>query len=98
TASTPPSNVMPIAERSRGARVENNDFNSFPAQSRLDIRPFPSATCPREKVLPIWLGPDFSVVFEGYAGGAKHLPLCHESRKRSLRADILRTCCLRGFG
>jgi hypothetical protein len=39
----------------------------------LDIRPTPSATCPRESVLPIRLRPDFSVVFEGYAGGAEHL-------------------------
>jgi len=57
----------------------------------LDIRPIPSATCPREKVLPIWLGPDFSVVFEGYAGGAEHWQWCREARKRSLMADILRT-------
>ena len=41
---------------------------------RLDIRPIPSATCPRESVLPIRLRPDFSVVFEGYAGGAEHWP------------------------
>ena len=50
-----------------------------------------SATCPRESVLPIRLWPDFSVVFEGYAGGAEHCPCCQEARKRSLRADILRT-------
>jgi len=50
-----------------------------------------SATCPRESVLPIWLRPDFSVVFEGYAGGAEHWPPRQEARKRSLRADILWT-------
>ena len=37
--------------------------------------PFLSATCPRESVLPIRLRPDFSVVFEGYAGRAEHWPL-----------------------
>jgi hypothetical protein len=41
---------------------------------RLDLRPVPSATCPRESVLPIRLRPDFLVVFEGYAGGAEHWP------------------------
>ena len=51
-----------------------------------------SATCPRESVLPIRLRPDFSVVFEGYAGGAEHWPRRQEVRMRSLRADILRTC------
>ena len=50
-----------------------------------------SATCPRESVLPIRLRPDFLVVFEGYAAGAEHWPLRQEGRKRSLRADILRT-------
>ena len=50
-----------------------------------------SATSPRESVLPIWLRPDFSVVFEGYAGGAEHWPWRREARKRSLRAVILRT-------
>lgn len=42
---------------------------------RLEARPIPSATCPRERVLLIQLRPDFSVVFEGYAGGAEH-PSC----------------------
>ena len=41
---------------------------------RLDIRPIPSATCPSESVLLIWPRSDFSVVFEGYAGGAEHWP------------------------
>ncbi len=41
---------------------------------RLDIRPTPSATCPRESVLPIRLRPDFSVVLGGYAGGAVNRP------------------------
>jgi hypothetical protein len=56
---------------------------------RLDGRPIPSATCPRESVLPIRLRPDFCVVFEGYAGEAEHQPRCREALKRSLRADIL---------
>jgi hypothetical protein len=58
----------------------------------LDIRPIPSATCPRESILPIRLPPDFLVVFEGYAGGAVNRPRCQEAPKWSLRADILRTC------
>ena len=51
-----------------------------------------TATCPRESVLPIRLRPDFSVVFEGYAGGAVNRPSPQEARKHSLRADILWTC------
>ena len=50
-----------------------------------------SATCPRESVLTIRLRPDFSVVVKGYAGEAEHWSLRQEVRKRSLRADILRT-------
>ena len=57
-----------------------------------------SATCPRESVLPIRLRPDFSVVFEGYAGEAEHRRQRQEARRRSLRVDILRTSRLRGFG
>ena len=53
--------------------------------------PFLSATYPLESVLPIRLRPDFSVVLEGYAGGAEHRPCCQAARKRSLRADVLRT-------
>ena len=45
---------------------------SFGKWRRLDARPIPSATCPSESVLPIRLRPEFSVVFEGYAGGAEH--------------------------
>jgi len=52
----------------------------------------PSATCPRESVLPIRLRPDFSVVFEGYAGGAVNRHIPQKAEKRSLQADILRTC------
>ena len=59
---------------------------------RLSFRPIPSATCPRESVLSIRLRPDFSVVFEGYAGRAVNRPCCQEAPKWSLRADILRTC------
>ncbi len=65
---------------------------------RFDVRPIPSATCPRESVLPIRLRPDFSVVFEGYAGKAEHRRQRQEARRRSLRVDILRTSRLRGFG
>ena len=48
-------------------------------QRVLAASTFPSATCPRESVLPIRLRPDFSVVFEGYAGGAEHWPLRQEA-------------------
>ena len=53
--------------------------------------PILSATCPSESVLPIRLRPDFSVVLEGYAGGAEHWPLRQEAGKLSLRAGILLT-------
>lgn len=55
-------------------------------KSTVGSNPTSSATCPRESVLPIRLRPVFSVVFEGYAGGAEHWPLRREARKRSLRA------------
>ena len=48
---------------------------------------FRPATYPSESVLLIRLRPDFSVVFEGYAGGAEHLSQCQEASNRSLRAD-----------
>ena len=57
----------------------------------MEIRPIPSATCPRESVLSIRLRPDFLVVFEGYAGEAEHWQWHRVARKRSLRADILRS-------
>lgn len=57
-----------------------------------------SATCPRESVLPIWLQPDFSVVFEGYVAGAVNRPKCQQGRSRSLTTDILRTCQLGPYG
>lgn len=60
-------------------------------QRRFVFRCSPSATCPREKVLPIWLGPDFSVVCEGCAGGAEHWLGHQVGRKRSLQGEILRT-------
>src|SRR5690606_13577740 len=47
---------------------------------RFDGRPIPSATCPNEMVLLIRLRPDFSVVFEGYAGEAGHRPRREEGR------------------
>ena len=57
----------------------------------LGARPIRSANYSRKPVLPIRLRPDFSVVFEGYAGAAEHWPLRQEARKQSLRVDILRT-------
>ena len=60
--------------------------------STVGSNPTSSATCPHESVLPIRLLPDFSVVFEGCAGGAEHWPWYRETRKPSLTADILRTC------
>ena len=51
-----------------------------------------SATCFHELVLSRWPRPDFSVVFEGYAGWAIHHRRRREARKRSLGADILWTC------
>ena len=65
--------------------------NRCPFTGTQGSNPCLSATCPRESVLPIRLRPDFLVVFEGYAEGAKHRPCCQKARKRSLRADILRT-------
>jgi hypothetical protein len=57
----------------------------------LPMAATPSATCPRESVLPVRLRPDFLVVFGGYAGVAEHRHGCQAARKRSLRADILQT-------
>jgi hypothetical protein len=70
----------------------------FSFQRRFDVRPIPSATCPRESVLPIRPRPDFFVVFEGYAGGAEHRCRRQVARKPSLRANILRTSRPRNFG
>ncbi len=58
-------------------------------QRRFDRSRVPSATYPREIVLPIWRRPDFFVVFEGYAGEAVNWPCCPEGQKRSLNADIV---------
>lgn len=49
-------------------------FQQVAPQRTFDSRPIPSATCPRESGLPIRLRPDFSIVFEGYAGEAEHCP------------------------
>lgn len=57
-----------------------------------------SATCPSESVLPILLWPDFSVAFGGYAGWAVNRHIPQKAGERSLRADILQTCCLCRFG
>lgn len=40
---------------------------------RFDPSPLPSATSPRESILPIRLWPDFLVVFECYEGGREGL-------------------------
>ena len=40
------------------------------AKRRCEASPAPTATCPREIVLPIRPPPDFSVVFGAYAGRA----------------------------
>lgn len=79
--------------------VEGTPLLRVQAGNRLEgSNPFVSATCPRESVLPIRLRLDFLVAFEGYTGGAEHRRRRHEARKRSLRLDILWTCCLRGSG
>ena len=75
--------------------VEGTPLLRVQTGNRLEgSNPFVSATCPRESVLPIRLRPDLSVVFGGYAGEAEHRLACQEVWKRSLRADILQTCCL----
>ena len=72
--------------------VEGTPLLRVQTGNRLEgSNPFVSATCPRESVLPIRLRPDFSVVFEGYAGEAEHWPCCQVAGKRSLRVDILWT-------
>ena len=70
-----------------GARLES----VYTGDRIAGSNPAPSATCPRESVLPIRLRPDFSVVLEGYAGGAVNWPCCAEGRKLSLKADILQS-------
>ena len=78
--------------RSGGRVVEGTPLLRVQAGNRLEgSNPFRSATCPRESVLPIRLRPDFLVDCEGYAGRAEHRPRGQEARKRSLRAEILRT-------
>ena len=73
--------------------VEGTGLENRQAGDRLvGSNPTPSATCPRESVLPIWLRPYFSVVFEGYTGQAANRHQCWEAQKHSLKADILRTC------
>ena len=73
--------------------VEGTPLLRVQTGNRLEgSNPFVSATCPRETCLPIRLRPDFSVVFGGYAGGAVNRPQRKKPRKRSLWADILRTC------
>ena len=67
-------------------------------KSTVGSNPTSSATCPSESFLPIRLRPDFFVVFEGYAWRAEHWPPRQEARKRSLGADILRTCRLQALG
>ena len=53
--------------------VEGARLESVYTGNRIEgSNPSLSATCPCESVLPIRLRPDFSAVFEGYAGGAEH--------------------------
>ena len=79
--------------------VEGTPLLRAQTGNRLEgSNPFGSATSPSQSVLPIRLRPDFSVVFEGYAGWAVNWHIPQIVRKRSLRADILQTCCLRCFG
>ena len=74
-----------------GCKITIHENQCLTAQRRLDRSPIPSATCPRESVLPIRLRPNFSFVIKGYAGAAEHWPRRQAARKRSLRANILRT-------
>ena len=83
---------MPIAEKSRGARVEDNDFNSFPAQRRLDVRPIPSASSFTKRILRAVAEREKAVIFEGYARWADDCGGGPKAQSHSLRADILRTC------
>lgn len=87
--------IRPIKEvptRRSGRVVECTGLENRRARKRtVGSNPTSSATCLRESVLPIRLRLEFSVVFEGYAGGAEHWPLRQVAWKRSLRASILRT-------
>jgi hypothetical protein len=74
------------------SRICMGGFELAARSKRLASGPVSSATCLRESVLPIRLRPDFSVVFGGYAGGAKHWHRCRKARKWSPLVDILRTC------
>jgi len=69
----------------------------FIPQRELVASATPSATCPRESVLPIRLRPDFSVVFEGYARSPFHRSRHAATPKRSLGASILRGSALRAI-
>lgn len=89
--------TAPQAKAELLSPVDAQHFAALPCRSHrhgreFDICQTPSATCPRESVLPIWLRPDFLVVFEGYAGGAVNRPMPRKAHRRSLQADILRTC------
>ncbi len=61
-------------------------------QRRLDASTVPSATVPIETDLSVWQGPDFPVVFKGYAGRAVDRPLRQKGQIGTLRTDILSTC------
>lgn len=79
--------------------VEGTPLLRVQTGNRLEgSNPFVSATFPRESVLSIRLRPEFLVVFGGYAGEAVNRHTTQQARKRSPRADILQTCCLRSFG
>ena len=83
----------------RGGRVVDRGGleNRWRCKPSGGSNPSPSATCPSESVLPIWLWPDFSVVFEGYARSPFHRSRHAVTPKRSLRASILRGSALRAI-
>ena len=54
--------------------IFNADYDAKEAGCNEPMAATSSATCPSESILSIRLRPDFSVVFEGYAGGAEHCP------------------------
>lgn len=87
------SSWMLVAFESGGIRTSYpGQLNQWlKGQRRFDGSRVPSATCPRESVLPIRLRSDFFVVFEGYAGEAEHLLARDEAWKWSLGAIILWT-------
>jgi len=65
--------------------VEGTPLLRVQTGNRLEgSNPFGSATCLNESVLPVWLRPNFSVVFGGYAVRAVHWHQRRRAQKRSL--------------